>query len=110
MKARIEKLLETGVIEKFTINLGAATRNSNVRAIVQIEVIGKNADSVSQQLLKLPEIRALHSTNGRWDFVAELESKDLVNFDEALREIRLIDGISLTESNILLSSKHPTAF
>ena len=62
-----------------------------------IEVLGKMADRVADQLRGLPQVRALHTTNGQWDFIAELEDRDLASFDETLRRIRLIDGINPTE-------------
>ncbi|MDW6023665.1 Lrp/AsnC family transcriptional regulator [Mesorhizobium sp. BAC0120] len=105
IKARIHRLVENGTIEAFTIRLGAELRQAAVRAIVLIEVEGKAADHVAQRLRGLPEVRALYSTNGRWDFVAELEDRDLASFDETLRRLRLIDGIRTTETNILLNAR-----
>ena len=77
---------------------------AGVRAIVMIEVLGRMADRVADQLRGLPQVSALHSTNGKWDFIAELEDRDLASFDETLRRIRLIDGINTTETNILLKT------
>jgi len=102
--ARIDRLVENGTIAGFTIRTGHETRSAGVRAIVMIEVHGKLADKVAAQLRGLPQVRALHSTNGKWDFVAELEDRDLASFDETLRRIRLVDGINTTETNILLKT------
>lgn len=102
--ARIERMVENGTITAFTIKTGHETRSSGIRAIIMIEVLGKMADRVADQLRGLPQVRALHSTNGRWDFIAELEDRDLVAFDETLRRIRLVEGINVTETNILLRS------
>ncbi|WP_416797170.1 Lrp/AsnC family transcriptional regulator [Ciceribacter azotifigens] len=102
--ARIDRMVADGTIAGFTIKTGSELRAAGVRAIVMIEVVGKFADKVAHQLRGLPEVRALHSTNGRWDFVAELEDRDLASFDETLRRIRLIEGINTTESNILLKT------
>ncbi len=102
--ARIDRMVADGTIAGFTIKTGSELRAAGVRAIVMIEVVGKFADKVAHQLRGLPEVRALHSTNGRWDFVAELEDRDLASFDETLRRIRLIEGINNTESNILLKT------
>ncbi|RFB87956.1 AsnC family transcriptional regulator [Rhizobium leguminosarum bv. trifolii] len=102
--ARIDRLVAAGTIVGFTIRTGHETRSAGVRAIVMIEVLGKLADRVADQLRGLPQVRALHSTNGKWDFVAELEDRDLAAFDETLRRIRLINGINSTESNILLKT------
>jgi DNA-binding Lrp family transcriptional regulator len=49
-------------------------------------------------------VGALYSTNGRWDIVAELRSDSLEAFDRVLGRIRLIDGISSTETSLLLST------
>jgi DNA-binding Lrp family transcriptional regulator len=49
-------------------------------------------------------VAALHSTNGRWDIVAELRADSLEGFDRALARIRLIEGISQTETSLLLST------
>ncbi|TBF42425.1 Lrp/AsnC family transcriptional regulator [Rhizobium leguminosarum] len=101
---RIDRLVASGTIVGFTIRTGHETRSAAVRAIVMIEVLGKLADRVADQLRGLPQVRALHSTNGKWDFVAELEDRDLAAFDETLRRIRLINGINSTETNILLKT------
>ncbi|MHC2300105.1 DNA-binding Lrp family transcriptional regulator [Rhizobium mongolense USDA 1844] len=103
--ARIDRLVASGTIAAFTIRTGHETRAAGVRAIVMIEVLGKLADRVADQLRGLPQVRALHSTNGKWDFVAELEDRDLVSFDETLRRIRLINGINSTETSILLKTR-----
>ncbi|ABQ67416.1 Lrp/AsnC family transcriptional regulator [Rhizorhabdus wittichii] len=105
VKSRIDRLVETGMIKAFTIETGAGFRAATVRAFVQVEVTGRMADRVTQQLLRIAEVETVHSTNGRWDLIAELEASDLRSFDEVLRQIRLIDGVNLTESNILLSSR-----
>lgn len=47
---------------------------------------------------------ALHSTNGRWDIVAELRADSLEQFDRVLGRIRLIPGIAATETSLLLST------
>lgn len=102
--ARIDRLVANGTIAAFTIRTGAEIPATGVRAIVLIEVHGKMGDKVAAQLRGLPQVRALHSTNGRWDFIAEIEDRDLSTFDETLRRIRLIDGINVTETNILLKT------
>jgi DNA-binding Lrp family transcriptional regulator len=50
-----------------------------------------------------PAVGALYSTNGHWDIVAALRADSLEAFDRVLGRIRRIDGISSTESSLLLS-------
>lgn len=101
---RIQRMVREGTITGFTIRTGEELGDVGVRAIVMIEVLGRLSDRVAQSLRGLPEVRALHSTNGRWDLIAEIETKDLSSFDETLRRIRLIEGINSTESSILLKT------
>ena len=103
--SRLDKLVDNGVIQGFTITLGQQQADNLIRAIILIEIEGKAADRVTQILKGYPEISALYSTNGRWDIIGELETETLTQFDEILRQIRLIDGVSLTETNILLTTK-----
>jgi len=105
IKARVDRLVKRNIIERFTVIKGKESRNRMVRAIVLIEVHGHMGDKVAKTLLKIDKVQTVHSTNGRWDYIAELEARDLQDFDSILREVRLIEGISLTESNILLSKQ-----
>ena len=51
----------------------------------------------------LPELRAVHSTNGRWDVIAEIGTKSLEDFDHTLAKIR-IEGITPSETSLLLAT------
>jgi DNA-binding Lrp family transcriptional regulator len=104
VKARLDKLLSDGTIQGFTVVLNAPEA-AGVRAITLIEVEGRSTEVVIRRLRGFPEVRTLHSTNGRWDVVAEIEVDSLPAFDETLRRIRDVDGITVTETSILLASR-----
>jgi len=101
---RIDRLVRAGVILGFTVRLKPDAEPAAIRAITSIEIQGKATTRVLKELGGYPEIRALHTTNGRWDVVAELESENLEKFDQVLLNIRLLDGIVSTETSILLST------
>lgn len=105
VSARMDRLIESGVIAGFTIMLQNRAQTSGVRAVMMVEVDGKHADVVLRRLMGMPEIRGLHTTNGRWDLVAEIEAGSLGAFDELLRQVRQIDGIANTETSILLTAR-----
>jgi len=52
------------------------------------------------------QIAAIHTTNGRFDLIVELSTHDLSEFDDVLRRIRLIAGITTSETHLLLATKH----
>lgn len=105
VKARIDRLLERGVIQGFTVVLRPEAEIAPVRAITLVEIDGNATDRVTRRLQGLPSIVAIHATNGRWDLVLEVEVGSLEAFDAALREIRQIDGVANTESNLLLARR-----
>ncbi|WP_159994427.1 Lrp/AsnC family transcriptional regulator [Roseomonas sp. 18066] len=105
VKARIDKLLERGVIQGFTVVLRPEAEIAPIRAITMVEIDGNATDRITRRLQGLPSVTAIHATNGRWDLVLELEVASLEAFDAALREIRQIEGVANSESNLLLARR-----
>jgi DNA-binding Lrp family transcriptional regulator len=60
--------------------------------------------AVLKSLRGILEVQALHTTNGRWDIIVELGVESLGAFDQALQRIRLIKGVSNSETSLLLST------
>lgn len=100
---RIAKLEKDGMIVGYTVRLKPAAEPARVRAVMAVAVDGKNTE-VLAKLRGHPNVVGLHSTNGRWDLIADLQADSLEAFDAVLRSIRLIDGIATTETSILLST------
>lgn len=101
---RIDKLIANRVLLGFTVRTAPEAAGYRVRAMMMISVEGDRSDPILTALRGYPEVRALHTTNGRWDIVAELGTDSLETFDEALRSIRIIKGISNSETSLLLST------
>lgn len=101
---RINRLVAQGAIQGFTIRLRPEAEPPRIRAITMIAVEGEQTDRVIKHLRDYPEIAAVHTTNGRWDLVLELNTDNLEAFDQALRRIRQIKGIAGSETSLLLSS------
>ena len=62
---RIDRLTAQGVIAGFTVRLHAATEAGRVRAFMTIAVEGRRAPAVLRALQGVPEVEAVHTTNGR---------------------------------------------
>lgn len=105
VRARMERLIASGEIAGFTVQLKTDLQEPAVRAVTLIQVEGKSSDQVVQRLSGIAEVLAIHATNGRWDLIAEIGTPDLEAFDRTLSRIRLIEGISATETSLLLSTR-----
>lgn len=104
VQARIDRLLDSGAVLGFTIRAREDSGPQGVRAIMMIEVSGQSTTQVIRSLRGIPALHQLHSTNGNWDLVAHLSAESLADFDRVLREVRGIEGITNSETSILLSS------
>lgn len=100
---RIARLVETGVLLGFTVRLGGDAETAGVRAIMSIEVRSADTRAVVAALRRMPEVGRIHSTNGRWDIVAEIGTSDLAALDRALTEIRALKPVANSETSILLA-------
>lgn len=104
VSGRIDRLVDDGTIIGFSVRVRAERDPLAIQAVSLIEVEGRSTDDVIRRLQGLPEIIALHTTNGSWDLVAELHTASLGDFDRVLGRIRSIDGVINSETSLLLSS------
>lgn len=100
---RIDKLIAGRVIRGFTIRLPAEIDAALVSAITSLEIRSSDHKPVIQQLKRIPEIRSIHATNGRWDLIVEIGTRDLASLDRVLTAIRIIKAVSASETSILLA-------
>jgi len=101
---RINRLEANGTIVGYTVRLKPEVQAHRIRALTTIAVEGNRGDAVIRTLRGDPAVQTLHTTNGRWDIVAELRAENLEEFDRVLGRIRLVDGIASTETSLLLST------
>ena len=101
---RIARLEQEGVIAGYTVRLAAPDGDRRITALMLIAVEGNNVEKVLRSLRGDPAVSTLHTTNGRWDMVAELRADTLEEFDRVLSRIRRIEGVANSETNLLLST------
>jgi DNA-binding Lrp family transcriptional regulator len=101
---RLRKLEDTGVIVGYTVRLRPDARPDEIKAWMSIAVEGNQTRAVIASLLGEPNVATLHDTNGRWDLLAELRAENLQALSQTLERIRLIKGISSTETSIHLET------
>ena len=101
---RIAKLEDSGIINGYTVRLRPDAVPDEITAWMSITVEGNRTREVISMLLGEPGVTGLFDTNGRWDLLAELRSSNLGELAEVLERVRLIKGISATETSIHLQS------
>ena len=101
---RITRLEDAGIIVGYAVRLRPDAQPDEIRAWMSIAVEGNETRAVIASLLGEPGVASLHDTNGRWDLLAELRAANLSELSQVLERIRLVRGISSTETSIHLQT------
>ncbi|MFN3970835.1 MAG: Lrp/AsnC family transcriptional regulator [Gemmobacter sp.] len=105
VRARMERLAAQGEIAGFSVLTRADLEAAPVRALMLIGIEGRGAERIMARLTGLPQVMAVHSTNGRWDLIADLGAQTLAELDGVIFRIREIEGVMTSETNLVLSTR-----
>ena len=105
IRGRIERLRQRGDILGFSVVLKEDALCDPVRGLMMIGIEGRGTDRIIRQLQGFSEVRAVHSTTGRWDVIAEIGTHTLESFDAVLSKIRRLDGVATSETSLLLATR-----
>jgi DNA-binding Lrp family transcriptional regulator len=108
VRARLARLHQRGDILGFSVVTKEDVLRDPVRGLMMIAIEGRGADRIIRQLNGMPEMRQVYSTNGRWDVIVEIGTATLEDFDHVLERVRRLDGVSASETSLLLSTKKST--
>jgi len=104
VQARMDRLLESGALIGFSARVREDYEDGTIRAIMMVAVEGKSTTELIKNLRGIAELQKIHTTNGNWDLIVEISVPDLVTFDRVLRDVRVLDGITNSETSLLLTS------
>lgn len=103
--ARLDRLRGDGTIQGFTVVLRDAAAPFPVRGITMIELDGRATPEVIGTLDRMPEIRAIHTTAGRWGLICEVGVRTLEDLDALLGRVGRLRGVIHSETNLYLTTK-----
>lgn len=109
VRARINKLQDNGDIVGFSVVTKGDTLRDPVRGLMMIAIEGRGTDKIIRTLQGMPELRHIWSTNGRWDVIVEIGTDTLEQFDDVLFRVRRLDGVTASETSLLLSARKASA-
>lgn len=105
VRARLDRLVAEGTIAGFTLVTRADLTESPVRALMSVAIEGAGTERVIARMLAMPAVQAVHTTTGRWDLIAEIATDSLSALDATLARIRQLDGVSSSETNLLMATR-----
>jgi len=101
---RIDRMVHTKVIHRFTVELGEADTDHQVSAFTLIKLQADDGRATIAALRRQDEIIDIHTLSGSFDIVAELRTSSLKKLDQALDRIRAMPEVAETQSHIRLSA------
>lgn len=105
VKARMDRLRESGEIAGFTVQTRLDVAAHRVRGLMMLGIEGRGTEKVMRALLGVVEVQTVHSTNGTWDLIVEIGTETLDGLDAVLFRIRRMDGVTRSETSLLLSTR-----
>ena len=100
VRRRVKNLQESGVINKFTVEMGPTNKTSAITLISVSSVADTSA--VSEQLLKLAGVETVYEITGQYDIATVISAPTILEINSYIDEIRKIDGVSDTNTVIIL--------
>lgn len=103
--ARIARLEQEGIIEGYTVRIGAPYDRRHVHAHVMIKVLPKLTRETVVELGRMRAVSALYSSSGENDLIAMIQAADVGALDVVIDEIGMLAGVDKTTTSIILSTK-----
>ena len=100
IRRRVKNLIDSGVIEKFTVEMGETNTTS---AIVLISVdSATDTSKVSTKLTKLEDVKTVYEITGQYDISVIIRSGNIAEINICIDELRKIQGVIDTNTVIIL--------
>ncbi len=111
LQFRLKRMMNSGVIEKFTISANPASTGYLVTALVFVQTDTDKHDQAKTALAGLPEISEVYSVLGEYDLFLKVWSKSLEDLNAVINEkIRSVEGIEdLMEIVVVERAKEETS-
>ena len=100
VRRRVKNLVDSGVIEKFTVEMGESNTTS---AIVLISVdSATDTSKVSAKLTKLEAVKTVYEITGQYDISVIIRAGNITEINICIDELRKIQGVIDTNTVIIL--------
>jgi Lrp/AsnC family transcriptional regulator, regulator for asnA, asnC and gidA len=102
VRRRVKNLVDGTIIKRFTIELGASDKTS---AITLISVASTaDTSAVSTRMMELNGVKVVYEITGQYDIAAIIAAPAIVDINRCIDDIRKIDGVSDTDTVIILKT------
>ena len=94
---RVKRLMEVGVIKKFTIEVDETAVGKRVSGFIMVNVKPGAVKEVSKQLAEIERVSEVHEVHGSEDLVVKVRAKNLGRLRSVILKVRGIPDVVQTE-------------
>lgn len=105
VKRRVDRLEADGVLRGYSAHVDAAAYGWTTHAIVALYCEGRMAShEVRDAVADHPEVAAAYTVAGEASAILHVRARDTTHLETALERIRDADGVTRTQTQIVLST------
>jgi len=94
---RVKRLLEVGVIKRFTIEVDQAAIGPFAHGFIMVNVKPGSVKEVSKQLVEIEKISKIYEVHGSEDLIVKVGAKNLGKVRSVILKVRGIPDVVQTE-------------
>lgn len=103
--ARVKKMVASGVIAKFTVELNPVALEASMCAFIRIVLKGVTSAKAIELLKEYREIEEAHHVAGEDCLILKVRTRDSLELNKLLESIKVIQGIERTVTSVVLRSE-----
>jgi DNA-binding Lrp family transcriptional regulator len=105
VQARLDRMIDAGVIRSFSANLNLDALGFRVKAYVTVEVKEGQVVSVVEPLSKINEVLEVHSVAAQGDLLCLIAARSNQHMMDVLEKVLTIPDIARTSTAIVLKTQ-----
>ncbi|NIM46328.1 MAG: AsnC family transcriptional regulator [Nitrososphaeria archaeon] len=94
---RVRRLVEVGVIKRFTVEVDEAAIGKEVSGFIMVNVKPGAVEEISKQLAEIEKVNEVHEIHGSEDLIVKVGAKNLSKLRSVILKVRRIPDIDQTE-------------
>jgi DNA-binding Lrp family transcriptional regulator len=101
-QARIDRLIETGVIDGFGAKLHLDGLGYVVTAFVSMEISQGSGSNIVSALENIPEVLEVHKATGSGDLLVRVVARSNAHLHDLIESLLAHDGVMRTQTTLIL--------
>ena len=102
VRNRVERLLEEGIIERFTVS----TRTGNIKAMIEVSVkVNVHTTEITERMAEWDQVDFVWQVSGEADIVLVVDAADTGAVNQLITRARELDEVENTKTRLILDER-----